>query len=192
MSEQGDGPMGYDRGVYEGYGDGDDSPSSSGSSGGGCFPFSAPILTPQGCKMIGSLQVGEVVLSFKNGLLVPRKITKKVVCSPRRVVEVTFETGETLYATRSHTFLTSSGWQRLDKMSPGSCIVLSNGATATIKCMSEIDRAEHVYNIYTAGEHNFVAYGCVAHNFSFLRVLRTHIHIWFFDIGEVNVNLFKT
>jgi hypothetical protein len=41
--------------------------------------------------------------------------------------------------------------------------------------------AEPVYNIHTTGEHNFIADGVVAHNFTEFRRLRTLFHRLFID-----------
>ena len=40
---------------------------------------------------------------------------------------------------------------------------------------------EPVYNLYTAGEHSFIVEGCVVHNFTTMRVVRTWLHRWFID-----------
>ncbi len=40
---------------------------------------------------------------------------------------------------------------------------------------------EPVFNLYTEGEHTFIADGSVVHNFSYFRTLRTVFHQLFID-----------
>jgi hypothetical protein len=165
----------------------------------GCFPASALVETPSGKVPIGNLKKYDLVLSIKDGVLVPRRITHKLAYRAAPVIRVAFcDGGESLTATATHSFLTPTGWRRLDKLMRGDIIIRASAAGSIkagyIREIGVTDSVEPVFNLYTEREHNFIANGCVAHNFTHLRQLRTFLHNIFFDdvpAGLIHASLNK-
>ncbi len=151
----------------------------------GCFPCSALIETPRGQIPIGDLSEGETVLSYSNNILVPRIITRKLTHGKASLVRVNFEVeGNFLHSTINHSFLTDRGWVSVKKLRPGDSIVrvrTSGNEDGRIKSIIPTGTRDPVFNLYTQGEHNFIVDGCVAHNFTHFRILRTAIHRMIFD-----------
>ena len=145
-----------------------------------CFPWSTLIDTPDGKVKIGDLKKGQMILSYVDGKLVPRVITRKCSQGIAEVVRVEFGTGNSLPTTMHHTFLTSSGWKKMANIKAGDKMVQADGSSLVVKSTTR-QKAEPVFNIYTAGEHNFIAEGFVAHNFTEFRALRTILHRIFLD-----------
>ncbi|MCF7815554.1 MAG: hypothetical protein K9M10_02220 [Candidatus Pacebacteria bacterium] len=145
-----------------------------------CFPKSTLIETPSGKIPIGDLSEGEMVLSYKKGILVPRRITRKLVHEPAPLVNVTFESDDVgMICTLGHSFMTDKGYQSIKKLSPGDSIMRISSSKAAHSCIKSIaptGTTEPVFNLYTQGEHNFIADGCVAHNFTHFRMLRVVMH----------------
>lgn len=159
--------------------------------GGECFPFSALILTPYGEVPIGETYVGQIILSRRNdGLLVPRPITKKLVYGVTPIIEVKFESGNKSFECAPvHSFLSNKGWLSIQKLHPGDSIVQFDSSLCRIESILPTSKMEPVFNLYTQGEHNFIANGCVAHNFTRFRTLRTFIHRMFFDkVPEISID----
>ncbi len=152
----------------------------------GCFPYSALIETPSGKIPIGDLRVGQMVLSYSNtGILVPRRITRKLSYGPASIVRVEFTPNKThLNCTESHSFLTGRGWLAVKKLHSGDSIFQAKTSRISpiqIRRITSTGKMEPVFNLYTEGEHNFIADDCIAHNFTFLRVFRMALHRIFFD-----------
>ncbi len=146
-----------------------------------CFPSYTLIDTPLGKMEIGSLTKGQIILSYNpDGLLVPRAITRKRVRGTAQVFRVDFENGSPLFTAAHHSFLTEKGWKKLADMRPGEKLVKANATIATVARFTRLG-LNPVFNIYTAGEHNFIADGVVAHNFTEFRTVRTALHRLFLD-----------
>ncbi len=150
----------------------------------GCFPASALVETPFGKITIGQLRKGDLVMSMKDGTLVERRITHKLMYAPKPLCQIVFESGATTVATASHSFLTPSGWRQLRSLKKGDVI---EQVSATVKHGAHIREivpsniVEPVFNLYTEYEHNFIVDGCIVHNFTYLRGLRTILHNILFD-----------
>lgn len=148
-----------------------------------CFPFFALILTPYGEVPIGETHVGQIILSRrKDGVLVPRPIVKKLVYGAVPIIEVKFESGnKSFQCAPVHSFLTDKGWFSIKKLHPGDSIIQFDSSRCCIESILPTGKMEPVFNLYTQGEHNFIANGCVAHNFTRFRAMRTVLHRMFFD-----------
>lgn len=152
-----------------------------------CFPYSTLVETPRGKVQIGSLYVGQTVWSFHCGGLTARRITKKLVHKPAKIMRVDFNgVGiAPFHCTLAHSFLTDSGYLPLSKLTVGDNLVHMGPIGESkflIAGISATDRVEPVFNLYTEGDHNFIIEGgYIAHNFTHLRVLRTLLHRMFFD-----------
>lgn len=155
-----------------------------------CFPHSSLVETPWGRVPIGDLSEGERVLSYSRGILVPRLITRKLVHGEAPLIQINFDAeGKSLLCTVSHSFLTNRGWLEAKKIRSGDIIVRINTLVPEQSRVTSIiatGKKEPVFNLYTQGEHNFIVDGCVAHNFTYFRVLRTVLHRLLFD-GLVEV-----
>jgi intein/homing endonuclease len=154
-----------------------------------CFPYRTLIDTPYGNAKIGDLKKGQLVLSYDAGELVPRVITRKRVRGIAQVLRVEFDDGKMLFTTAHHTFLTEGGWKKLADIHLGEKLVKADDSTSTVARFTKLD-PEPVFNIYTEGEHNFIADGCVAHNFTEFRTMRTLLHRLFLDPKHKNRMVF--
>lgn len=146
-----------------------------------CFPYEAQVETPSGKVPIGKLEKGQLVLSYNQGVLVPRKITKHQVLGLAKIFDVEFDSGTKLCSTDHHSFLTGDGWQQLKKIRKGDVIIQSDSKERVVTSVRSSGKIEPVFNIYTEGEHNFIVEGCVAHNFTEFRAVRTIFHQLFLD-----------
>lgn len=164
--------------------------------GGGCFPATARVRTPQGWQEMGAITVGDTVLSYdaRSGLTRARTVTKKLEHSPRTLwsIELSLSTSPIL-TTKTHRFLTQRGWIQGGKLRQGDQVVMVNQAFATeaheVRSVRMLPQQERVYNLYTAGEHTYLVEGCVVHNFSVLRSLRTWWHRRFVDPQEERLSM---
>jgi hypothetical protein len=149
-----------------------------------CFPESVHVLTPTGARSIAHFIRGDVVLSFDplRNELVERIVSKTREHFPRRIWEVQFATGcESLRSTASHSILTQRGWTRIDKLVIGDSLVGIGARDFIVERVVPTGIDEKVYSLITTGEHNFVANGIVAHNFTFMRKTRAFLHRVLFD-----------
>lgn len=157
-----------------------------------CFPFSASISTPSSEVPIGETYVGQIILSRRNdGVLVPRPIARKLVHGLAPLVKVEFTSGKSFKCVNIHSFLTDKGWLAVEEMHPGYKIVqdFPSDGQGIIKSITPTGTMEPVFNLYTQGEHNFIVNGCVAHNFTHFRTLRTILYRMFFDkTPEISVD----
>ena len=150
-----------------------------------CFPYFALVETPHGRIPIGDLSEGEMILSYSNGILVPRLITRKLVHGEATLVQINFEAeGNSLLCTASHSFLTDRGWLAIKEVNPGDKIVrvnVSSPEQSLVKSIVHTGKREPVFNLYSQAEHNFIVDGCVAHNFTHFRFARVVLHNLFID-----------
>ena len=155
-----------------------------GGGGGGCFPGDVNVLTPHGLKKIDSLKKGDLVLSYSlkssGHVLSVRQITKLLSHAAQSIETVHYNEGQPLRTTRNHTLLTTRGWLRIDKLKIGDNVIQNDGSTRRVTGCSS-NHPEPIYNLHTAGEHNFIVEGCIVHNFSRFRLLRTMFHQLFID-----------
>ena len=164
-----------------------------GGRGGGCFPAMTRVRTPQGWQAMGAITVGDTVLSYdaESGLTRARIVTKKLEHSPRTLwsIELSLSTSPIL-TTKTHRFLTQRGWIQTGQLRQGDHVVMVNERFAAevheVRSVQMLPQQERVYNLYTAGEHTYLVEGCVVHNFSVLRSLRTWWHRHFLDPQEEN------
>lgn len=154
-----------------------------GDPGPGCFPASAMIAVPSGEISMGEIRVGQMALSRNSrGALVPRCVTRKLSHPPQELITVRFtDGGKDLLSTGSQSFSTGRGWLRLAQLHRHDVIYRGAGEGRTITCIVPTGRRVPVYNLHTEGEHTYIADGCVTHNFSYMRSLRTWFHRLFLD-----------
>ena len=156
-------------------------PDHQDDKGGGCFPASALIKTITGEVPLGHVEGGHIILSWSgNGRLVPRRVTRKIAYGRKPIAHVAFEDGSWTNTTSSQSFLTSAGWKRVNQVELGDIFIALSGPRKVVN-VSLTSNREKVFNLYSETEHNFIADGCIAHNFSYLRILRTAMHHVFFD-----------
>lgn len=153
----------------------------------GCFPATAKVLTPMGWRPMSELEQGDHVMSYAAGsqTLVCRPVTRKLSYGERDLWQVRLAgVEEALLTTPSHKFLTDSGWKKAVDLKAGMYVYFvdewkTGSAKVTASKASEM-RAP-VFNLHTAGEHNFVVDRMIAHNFGFLMSVRTWMHNLFLD-----------
>lgn len=153
-----------------------------------CFPANALLYTANGYAAIGDLDVGDGILSWHKGCsrLVPRVVTSKREFGLAVTLDI-YVGGlpGPICTTAHHSFLTGAGWKRAGRLRDGEVLVhvtpqglASRKFVESVVCRRD---PESVFNVHTAGEHNFVVGGIVAHNFTVLRGLRTILHRAFID-----------
>jgi hypothetical protein len=149
-----------------------------------CFPGTAQVTTPIGRKQIGQLAQGDVILSYtRNGSLVESQVTSVQKYSATSIFSLKL-TDRTIRTTDHHTFLSTRGWLRANQLRVGDQLTCVDKQGRSYQARVEgfsTEPAEPVYNIHTTGEHNFIADGVVAHNFTEFRRLRTLFHRLFID-----------
>lgn len=150
----------------------------------GCFPASTRILTPTGRCDIASFKPGDLVLSWdvETSSLVARHVTKVLSHKPTVLVALHFSSDRSpLLVTQFHSILTNRGYIRVGQVKPGDLLFDSNMNTLPVSHIEQTNQKVPVYNLITSGEHNFIAEGLIAHNFTFCRKARTFMHQFFFD-----------
>lgn len=145
-----------------------------------CFPGEVGVLTPSGYRPILTLGTGDSVVSVTaDGELAIRPVLRQLEHASGRVWAVSLDGAvpSTLRTTRWHSFATQRGWVRCDQLRPGDEVERPSDANRrncahTVREVRPTGERARVYNLHTAGEHNFIVDGVLAHNFSFLRTLR--------------------
>jgi hypothetical protein len=150
-----------------------------GEESSGCFPGSVLVLTPSGGKRIADMRPGDALLSWcaATDTLRPRLVTKRLDHRASRIWEIrTTGARAPMPCTAIHPFLTARGWVRARDLSAGDELASIRGSgpmARTVIAVSRTERFEPVHNLYSEGEHNFIADGFVAHNFAYFRGLRS-------------------
>jgi hypothetical protein len=153
-----------------------------GSEQSGCFPASTLILTPAGWKRIGRIQRGDEILSLDRNLgrLKACKVTRRLDHHRSLIWEVhTSCHAKPVLSTAIHPFLSTRGWIQASLIEAGDDLIgiqTTNSCRARVVAVVKTNRLEPVHNLYTTGEHNFIADGFVVHNFAYFRAIRTLWH----------------
>ena len=97
--------------------------------GGGCFPATAPILTPSGYRPLRSLQERDHVVSYDpdSGELAARQITRRIVHRPEQILTIRTADGRDVDTTAHHSFLTTRGYVRLTELRASDSLVSIRG-----------------------------------------------------------------
>jgi Pretoxin HINT domain/zinc-ribbon domain len=152
-----------------------------------CFPRDVKILTPTGFRTIDTFAAGDFVLSWNMSArtLVARPVTRLLSHGPARIWTIEFaSTRPPLRTTNHHAMLTDRGWVRVDRLRNDDRLVeglASRHQNTRVVRISKTAEKEPVFNLITAGEHNFIVEGMIAYNFTFLRTVRTLMHRTFVD-----------
>jgi hypothetical protein len=146
-----------------------------------CFPGTARVQTATGTRPIAEIEQGDLIVSYcSDGTTTLRPVTRKLAHKKCIIHRVVLSQGAPLRATENHRVLTGRGWLMLRDLRPGDKLVRTNGDSVVVEIQAELT-PEPVYNLFTAGEHNFVVEGVVVHNFTNFRVVRTLMHRVFVD-----------
>jgi hypothetical protein len=153
-----------------------------------CFPSTVLVRTPKGWEEIGTLAAGDEVMGFDSHAktISVRRIAKRLVHPATTLWEVRTSLADLpIMTTGGHLFLTRSGWRSTSAIGTGDQIVTVDDAfqpsLARVISVRKTGRREPVYNLYTTIDHTYIAGGCVVHNFSHFRLLRTWLHRFFVD-----------
>ena len=155
----------------------------------GCFPAGTLILTPLGQTAIEDLRLGDSVVSYKDGTKSIQPVLR-IKRLPLRTIVLIHIRGRAkpIRTTRSHSFSTERGWITAIALQAGDQVHVVD--TDNIRC-AEINFVEStlescdVYSLTTASTHTFVAEGMVAHNFTYLRTLRTFLYRHLLDAALI-------
>lgn len=169
-------------------------PMQRASGGTGCFPGQTRVLTPTGWRAISTIRVAELVLSCSPSSeeLVQRAVTAVKRHGPSELLEIRtgLDREVPLLVTPAHSFLTVAGtWCRAGQLKVGDELVVRGHVqerAAVIRSIVPAGRTDAVFNLHTEHDHNFIVEsghsgGLLAHNFSYLRVLRVLMHRVFID-----------
>lgn len=162
------------------------------SSDASCFTRDTKVLTSLGWKPISEIRRNDTVLSYsvKEGSFVERKVLKlKEHSNQSQIWEIRLSRSkEVLRTTRAHSFHTKRGWLKTDELIEGDVVsyldnegAISNHEVVSVK--STADYCE-TFNLVTFGENNYVVPGAIAHNFTYLRRVRsfvTNLVHWFWN-----------
>ena len=156
---------------------------SGGGGGGGCFPSSTRVLTPSGWRPIGELRPNESVVSLDvaTEALASRVITHRIDYGQRQIWALKFNLDQApLQVTSTHSFLCKNGWKRVAEIEPGDILLCSTTGglvEKTVLSATATQTQSEVHNIYTSVDNNFIVDGgFIAHNFSYLRAVRSWLH----------------
>jgi hypothetical protein len=132
------------------------------------------------------VEVGSAIISYdaRCNQTGERLVSKKIVHASGRIWRIVTAGSGGIETTANQTFLTRRGWLCAKNLREGDELLTGLGNTAgTVRVVALVDtgRDEPVYHLHTAGEHNFIAHGCVAHNFTYFRAIRTLWHRVFVD-----------
>lgn len=154
-------------------------PNDNRPGGDACFPGWAPVLTLCGLRPIAEIAIGDMVAAYNRhtGSITAGWVIRTLAHGYREIWTIESDARTDIEATASHSFLTRTGWKKLSALRPGDCIVRMDG-NCRVKRVARSGRIVPVYNLVTEGEHTFIAYGCVAHNFTHLRALRAWLYRW--------------
>lgn len=78
-------------------------------------------------ELVGKSGFNVVALNPTTGQLENKPVLKAFATGRKPVFKLTTSSNKTILATANHPFMTKSGWQRLDKLSPGALIALASG-----------------------------------------------------------------
>ncbi len=158
-----------------------------------CFAGSALVLTPDGWEEIRAIKAGDEILSYdsRESELVARPVNMRLKCRTRVIWEIhADDLIQAIPTTSGHTFLTTRGWVATKHLrNDDELLTVSAGGTPSLSKITSVcrtQRKEPTYSLNTAGEHNFVAAGAVAHNFSYFRTFRTWWYQKFIDSHHVH------
>ena len=113
----------------------------------------------------------------------------------RKLLRLGFDGTREILITPSHTILTEKGWIKAENIKMGDRIITRHGAQQSAHDIEEIQDVSNnssMFNLTTIGHHNFIVDEIIAHNFTFMRRLRTmmhqliSIHCMFFSRGGGN------
>jgi hypothetical protein len=136
-----------------------------GSSGSGCFTADTLVGIPGGQKPIGSIEVGDVVLSFDDkGALHEAKVLKVHKHDNEPVVRYSLWGGGHVDATPNHWVLNQfNAFVEIGTLGNDDCIV--DAADHLRPIVSRESLGDHtVYNLTVEGRHTFIANGVRVHN----------------------------
>jgi hypothetical protein len=144
----------------------------------GCFPSAARVLTPNGWRAIGTIQAGDIVVSYcpKRKILACRSVIKRIDRGLAEMWAIYTENHDhPIAVTRGHSLLTDGGWVWAKNLKPGDFLITAGNAQHAASRITKVCRTNEylpTHNLRTQGECNFIVEHIVAHNFSFLLAIR--------------------
>lgn len=148
-----------------------------------CFPSAALVRTPKGWQEIAKLIVGDEVLGFNEATKTAsvRRISRRFDHASTTLWEIqTSTTDQPILTTEGHLFLTDDGWKKTSDIGPDDALITVDDtfkpSFSKVLAVRKTSRKEPVCNLYTTIDHTYIVAGCVVHNFSHFRWLRTWLH----------------
>lgn len=116
-------------------------------------------------KPIEDVQVGENVISYKDGAFIPKKVIGHYNNGIRPIIKIVFENGCFLGCTQDHKLLSTNGWRDAGRLSENSYMVtnITSKHTIAVKYIGEASLC-NVWDLEIEDTHNYLANGIVCHN----------------------------
>jgi intein/homing endonuclease len=155
-----------------------------------CFAEGSMVLTCAGEREIETVQPGDQIWSLdcNRQILVRERVIKTLEYSSGKVLRFVCEGSREFRVTAYHSILTRSGWRKAGKLRVGDMVRFRSNAGKFIWCAVEAPAEpfgeQKVFNLITSGQHNYIVNGTVAHNFTFLRLLRVAFYRFLYHRGR--------
>ena len=136
---------------------------ANGGGGGGCFTPDTMIMTPEGPHPIGSLRVGDIVISYDT--TTGTRLTSKITGTEQVPADEVLVINGRVRTTDVHPFFTQRGWVEGGQLVIGDEIFTASGSYERVASLIHQPYYGLVYNIHVeSSAHNFFADGLLAHN----------------------------
>jgi replicative DNA helicase len=157
----------------------------------GCLTGDTPIFLPdEGVyrpieQLVGKSDFNVLALNEETWKFEPRRVIRAFSTGRKPIYRITTKLGRSIRATANHKFLTINGWRRLDELSLGIPMAITNNLTVSLAKVVgslqlaklahsdihwdeiitiEADGDENVFDLTVDELHNFVAGNIIVHN----------------------------
>lgn len=116
-------------------------------------------------KPIEKVEVGEEVLSYKDGQFVPKKVVGHYNNGIMPVIQIKLENGSILECTFDHKILTNHGWVDAGTLSKHDFVITNTNESHILNVVGfGKTRISHVWDLEIADTHNYLVSGIIGHN----------------------------
>lgn len=116
-------------------------------------------------KPIEKVEVGEEVLSYKDGQFVPKKVVGHYDNGIMPVIQIKFENGSILECTFDHKILTNHGWVNAGILSKHDFAITNTNESHILNVAGfGKTRISHVWDLEIEDTHNYLVSGIIGHN----------------------------
>ena len=116
-------------------------------------------------KPIEKVEVGEEVLSYKDGQFVPKKVVGHYDNGIMPIIQIKFENGSILECTFDHKILTNHGWVDAGTLSKHDFVITNTNESHILNVTGfGKTRISHVWDLEIEDTHNYLVSGIIGHN----------------------------